>query len=177
LDPVVDGMLRSALSLLFLVAATHKLRAPATFRAQLGDYQIVPPGAAAATAAAVVAAELTTGSALLLASVRSLAAGAALGLLCGYSAAIALNLARGRRDIDCGCSGPALRQPLSPWLLARNAVLIGVAAAGLAPLRARTLFWVDSVSVLGGVSVLAALYAASNRMLVHGPALVRLRDS
>jgi hypothetical protein len=70
-----------------------------------------------------------------------------------------------------------LRQPLTPWLLVRNALLAGAAAACLAPVRPRTLIWVDAVSVLGAVAALAALYAASNRMLATRPALLRLRDS
>ena len=177
MDPVVERTLRSALALLFLVAAAHKLRAPTAFRAQLSDYRLVPARTTTAAAAAVVAGELTTGFALVAPSLRFAAAGAALLLLCAYSFAIALNLARGRRDMDCGCSGSAFRQPLTPWLLARNAVLVGIAAACLAPVQDRTLSWVDSVSVLGGVAVLATLYATSNRMLANAPALVRLRGS
>lgn len=177
MDPVVDTTLRSALALLFLVAAAHKLRAPASFRAQLAEYRLVPERATHALAAAVVAGELTTGVAFLWERLRVQAASAALLVLCAYSLAIALNLARGRRDIDCGCSGPAVRQPLTPWLLARNLALAGLAAACLAPVRGRTLVWIDAVSVLGAVSVLAALYAASNRMLAHAPALARLRGS
>jgi uncharacterized membrane protein len=177
MDPVIERMLRSALALLFLVAAVHKLRAPTAFRDQLADYRLVPGRATLAAAAAVVAGELTTGLALLAPSLRLAAPGAALVLLFAYSFAIALNLVRGRRDIDCGCSGPALRQPLTPWLLVRNALLVGIAVACLAPVRGRTLIWVDAVTVLGGVGVLAALYAASNRMLANAPALLRLRDS
>jgi hypothetical protein len=177
MDPVVDKTLRGALALLFLVAAAHKLRAPAAFQAHLADYRLFPGRATQGLAAAVVAGELATGLALLAASLRETAVAAALALLCTYSGAIALNLLRGRRDIDCGCSGPGIRQPLSPWLLARNALVAAIALACLAPLRARTLVWVDTVSVLGGVGVLAALYAASNRMLANAPALARLRDS
>jgi len=177
MDPVVERTLRSALALLFLVAAAHKLRAPSAFLDQLANYRLVPKRATQATAAAVVAGELTTGLAFLAPALHLAASSAALVLLFGYSFAIALNLVRGRRDIDCGCSGPALRQPLTPWLLVRNAVLVGFAAACLAPARDRTLIWVDAVTVLGGVSVLAALYAASNRMLANAPALLRLRDS
>jgi len=177
MDPVLLAMLRGALALLFLSAAVHKLRSPVTFRAQLTDYRLVPERATGAAAAAVVAGELATGFALVLPPLRASAGGAALGLLCVYSGAIALNLVRGRRDIDCGCSGPALRQPLTPWLLARNALLAGVAAACLAPVAARALVWLDSVTVAGGVLVLASLYAASNRMLASAPALARLRDA
>ena len=177
MDPVLETTLRSALALLFLVAAAHKLRAPTVFRSQLAAYQLVPERATGALAAADVAGELATGLGLLDSPLRLMAAVAALVWLSAYSFAIALNLVRGRRDIDCGCSGPAFRQPLTPWLLVRNALLIGVATACLVPVRGRALLWVDSVTVLGGVAVLAALYAASNRMLANAPALARLRGS
>jgi len=177
MDPIFGGTLCGALALLFLVAAAHKLRDPEAFRAQLDDYRLVPGRATPAVAAAVVAGELATGLAFLAPSLRAAADGAALALLGVYSAAIAVNLLRGRRDIDCGCSGPALRQPLSPWLLVRNALLAGVALACLAPLRTRSLIWVDGVSMLGGVAVLALLYAASNRLLASAPAFARLQDS
>jgi hypothetical protein len=173
MDPVVDRTLRGALALLFLVAAVHKLRAPAAFRAQLADYRLVPAPATPGLAAAVVAGELATGLALLAASLREAAVPAALALLCAYSGAIAINLLRGRREIDCGCSGPGLRQPLSPWLLARNGLIAAIALACVIPPRPRTLTWVDGVSVLGAVGVLIALYAASNRMLANAPALAR----
>ena len=40
MDPAIDLTLRAALALLFLVAATHKLRDPAAFRATFADYRI-----------------------------------------------------------------------------------------------------------------------------------------
>jgi hypothetical protein len=177
MDPMLGGTLCGALALLFLVAALHKLRDPAAFRAQLDDYRLVAKRAIPGVAAALVAGELATGLAFLAPPLRAVAAGAALALLCAYNAAIALNLLRGRRDIDCGCSGPGLRQPLSPWLLVRNALLAGIAVACLAPRGTRTLIWVDGVSMLGGVAVLAFLYAAANRLLASAPALASLRES
>ena len=177
MDPVHETTHRRAHAQHFLVAAAHKQRAPTVFRSQLAAYQLVPERATGALAAAVVAGELATGLGLLDSPLRLMAAVAALVWLSAYSFAIALNLVRGRRDIDCGCSGPAFRQPLTPWLLARNALLIGIAAAGLAPVQGRALLWGDSVTVVGGVAVLAALYAASNRMLANAPALARLRGS
>jgi len=38
-------------------------------------------------------------------------------LLALYTLAVVVNLARGRREIDCGCFGPAARQPLSAALV------------------------------------------------------------
>ena len=45
-----------------------------------------------------------------------------------YGGAIAVNLRRGRYLIDCGCGGPG--QGLSWFLVARNAILAGIAVHG-----------------------------------------------
>ena len=148
MDPVIDVALRGGLALLFLVAALHKTRDLGSFHATLANYRLLPPRATGAAALVVVA----------------LGAVAEAMLLAAYTGAIAVNLARGRRDIDCGCAGPARRQPLRPWLLVRNAVLIGAALACLAPERVRPIVWVDALTVAGTIGVLAALYAAVERL-------------
>jgi len=159
MDPVLDMTARAALALLFVVAASHKLRDPGRFRSTLAEYRLLPDVLTPLAAALVVAVELAVAAALLL----------------GYAAAIGINLARGRRDLDCGCAGPAVRRPISGWLVARNVALAGVALAGLLPVRPRALVWVDATTVAGGTAVLAALYASLDRMIAHAPGLARLR--
>jgi hypothetical protein len=100
----------------------------------------------------------------------------AAGLLAVYTGAIAINLARGRRDIDCGCAGPALREPLSGWLLGRNGILLAAALACLVPLRPRPLVWVDALTVTGAVAALAAFYGALDRLVANAPRLAHLRE-
>ena len=175
MDPAIDTTLRAALALLFLVAAGHKLRDPGRFRTTLAEYRLLPEALASIAAALVVAVELTVAGALVAPTLRRPGLGSAAALLLVYAAAVAINLARGRRDLDCGCAGPAVRRPISGWLVARNVLLAGAALAGLAPVRARPLGWVDGVTVAGGAAVLAALYAALDRMIAHAPALARLR--
>jgi hypothetical protein len=175
MDPVVDTTLRAALALLFLVAAGHKLRDLGRFRATLAEYRLLPAVLTAPGAAAVVAAELAVAAALAGPTVRRSGLVAAAVVLLVYAAAVGINLARGRRDLDCGCAGPAVRRPISAWLVARNVVLAAAALAGLAPVRARTLVWVDALTVAGGAAALAALYAALDRMIAHAPAMARLR--
>jgi hypothetical protein len=177
MDPVLDTTLRAALALLFLGAALHKLRAPAEFRATLAEYQLLPRRATGAMALAIASAELATAGALVLPALRAVSPFAPFILLGSYSAAIGVNLVRGRREIDCGCSGPALRQPLSPALLIRNAALAAGALACLLPVQGRPFAWPDAVSVAGSVLVLASLYASVNRMLASAPARARLRSA
>ena len=175
MDPVIVATLRAALALLFFVAAGHKLRDLGRFRATLGEYRLVPDRFAAPAAALLVAAEAAAAGALLVPGARAAGLLAAAALLFVYGAAIAINLARGRWDIDCGCAGPAVRRPITGWLVARNAVLAAAALAGLAPVHPRALLWVDAVTVAGATAALAACYASLDRVIAYAPRLARLR--
>jgi len=173
MDPVVDLTLRAALALLLLAAAVHKLRDPGTFRATLAEYRLLPDAVAPAAAGLVIGVELAIAAALLALPAPGLVATAL--LLATYALAIGINLARGRRHIDCGCGGPAARQPISGRLVARNLLLAAVALAGLAPIHARPLVWVDALTVVAATAALATLYATLDRMLADAPALARVR--
>jgi len=86
-----------------------------------------------------------------------------------------VNLARGRRHIDCGCAGPAARRPISGWLVARNATVAAAALGGLIPASPRPFSWVDGITVAGATATLAALYASLDRIVALAPARARLR--
>jgi hypothetical protein len=164
-DPTVVLIGRLTLSLLFGTAALHKLRDVASFRAALERYELLPPLWAVPAGAAVIAAEVGIAVGLLLPPAAPVAALAAAALLVLYGAAIAANLARGRRDIDCGCSGPARRQPISGWLVARNALLATLAVGAAVPMGSRSLTWVDGITVVAGVVAAALLYVAADGLL------------
>ena len=176
MDPVLAVVLRGALALLFVVAALHKLRDRDAFRATLDAYALLPSALTAPLARAVPLVELV--AALLLVVPRAAAVGASIAvlLLSVYALAMGVNLLRGRRDLDCGCMGPGARSPIGPELLVRNLFLIVVAlVAGFAPIHARALVWVDFVTVPLAVAVLAALYAAVERVLALAPTVAALR--
>ncbi|UCE85051.1 MAG: DoxX family membrane protein [Deltaproteobacteria bacterium] len=175
-DPAIQTPVRLALGLLLLGSSWHKLRHGAHFHAALEQYRVLPSRSTRAAAAALTAAELCVGIALFAGVAPRLAALAAAALLGSYSAAIAVNLARGRRDIDCGCAGPGARRPLSEGLLARNAVLIFGAALCALPSGARPLVWVDALTVTAGVAALALLYAACDAALANGARLRAARN-
>ena len=105
MDPTVDVVLRVSLALLLLEAAAHKARDLGRFRATLAAYRVLPAAWTSPAATSVVAAELATAGALVGPVPRALGSVAAAVLLLVYAAAIGANLARGRRHIDCGCSG------------------------------------------------------------------------
>jgi len=175
LDPAVDATLRVAFALLFLAAASHKLRDFGRFRTTLGEYRLLPVALVPLGAVLVVGVEIDAAVALLASVGRAPGPVAAAGLLVLYGAAIAVNLARGRQHIDCGCAGPAVRRPISSWLVARNAVLAAAALVGLAPVRPRPFVWVDALTVVAATATLAALYVSLDGLLAQAPALARLR--
>ena len=172
-DPAISWILRAGLAALMAIAAIHKSSDFGSFVQTLRDYRVLPEALAGWAAALVVALEVSLALALLVPAFASLAALACASLLAVYSAAIAANLARGRRHIDCGCMGPSARQPLSGGLLARNAALIAACGLAALPAAARALTWVDSVSIAGGVLVVSLLFHATNTLMAGSRALGR----
>jgi len=172
LDPALSLALRGGLALLLAAAAWHKLRDLTAFRAALAGYQLVPERALRVAACVLIAAELATASALVL---SSRAAGAAVTLLALYTGAVALNLARGRREIDCGCFGPAARQPLSFALVVRNLGLIALGLVCALPVAARALVLLDGLTIAAGIALGALLHGAINGLIANAPRLRALR--
>src|SRR2546430_15042876 len=100
MDPVIDATLRTALALLFLVAAGHKLRDLGRFRATLAEYRLVPAGLVPLAAALVVVAEAAAAGALPVPGARAAGPGSAACLPRVYLPAGPINPARGRRALD-----------------------------------------------------------------------------
>jgi hypothetical protein len=165
MDPSFHLVLRLGGALLLGSAALAKLRDVASFRDAVLGYALVPAPLAGATAAGLLAAELAAAAALLAPGAAG-ALGAA-ALLVVYAAAIAVNLVRGRRWIDCGCGGPGGRRALHGSLVARNLVVAAaLAATALAP-GPRALVALDALTVGAGVTALALLYAGADVALAN----------
>jgi len=176
LDPALTWTLIAALSLLFAASAAMKFADVGQFAAAVENYRILPPALAAATAWMIPALEALAAAGLLLPAARGGAAWLAAALLALFTAAIAINLARGRRDIDCGCFGAALRQQLSGWLVARNAVLLLAVAVAALPAHPRALGAVDLVTITFGAATLATLYASMNYLAASVPWIRELKS-
>ena len=65
--------------------------------------------------------------------------------------------------------------PLPLLLYGTAVVLIGLALTCLIPVRPRPLLWVDLVTIVGGVTVLAATFVSVNHLIANHPSLARLR--
>lgn len=174
-DPVFTTVLSLSFALLWFIACWQKLTAFESFAATLADYRIVPAVLVYSCSVLVTAVEFLIAVGLTVPSTRAAALVGTAALVLVYALAIGVNLLRGRRHIDCGCMGPALRQSLSGWLIVRNLVLAAVALSAIAA-SARAFVWLDMVTIAGGVVVLAFAYSAINRLIANAPELTRLRN-
>ena len=152
-------------ALLLASAAGHQLRALAGFRSTFVAYRLLPAALSARLAWCVPVGELAIAALLVMPRSRSAACLAGAGLLLCYAGAIALNLKRGRRDLDCGCSGPLERRPIAAWMVGRNILLAAALALAALPWSPRPLVLIDAVTLIGGVSMAALLYLAADRLL------------
>ncbi len=173
MDPVVSLALRASFAVLLATAAWHKLADPARFRAVLAAYDLLPGRFVAPLSAAVGPVEAALAFAVALGSAE--AALATASLMLAYALAIETNVRRGRRDIDCGCTGAAARVPLSRALVVRNVGLAGGAALLALPVVSRPLTWIDVASALAATATLAASWTASERLLALAPRAAALR--
>jgi len=88
---------------------------------------------------------------------------------------MAVNLARGRRDLDCGCSLSGAPRPVGEGLLVRNALLAALSLlAALAP-GARSLGGIDLLTVGAGAAALLLLQAGAEAALANAPRSAQLR--
>lgn len=161
MDPVFTVVLHASLSLLFAGALVHKLRDLPRFVAIVEDYEIGPRAFAGFFAYAVAAGE--AGAAIAFGLGLSFAPFLGLVLIVAYSTAIGVNLARGRRDIDCGCGGPGGHR-IGPGLLARNALLAIAALLSLVPPTDRPMGAFDIATVGFAVAFVAFAWSAAGRL-------------
>ena len=179
LDPVATSALSAVLSVIFLTGAWQKLRDHALFQANIENYRVLPDGLAWPAAIMLPMWEAGAGALLLFDATRTVGALLAIGLLSVVTTAVAINLLRGRSEIDCGCGslgGHVGDQTLSWGLAVRNAVLAIAAALVLRGDALRALVWIDYLSVAGGTLGLLGLYVTANQLMVNRPRLHALRN-
>jgi len=171
IDPTIVCTISAALALIFAASAAMKFLDLNEFRGAVENYRIVPEQLSGVIALAVPIAEIVGAIGLLLPTMHRGAAILLLMLLIVFSAAVAINLLRGRRNIDCGCFGPMLRQQLSWWLPARNLALIAMLAIAILPAYARSLTPLDLATIILAATALALLYVAANYLAANAPHL------
>jgi hypothetical protein len=160
IDPAFSAVVALGMALLFAAAVLHKLADWPRFRTALANYRIAPEWLAPGLALAIVALEIAAAALLPVPSSRPAGALIAAGLLGSYAVAIGVNLRRGRTSIDCGCFGPAARNPIGYWMVIRNLLLAILVLAAALPVSSRSLTALDALTIGGAVTCLAILYAA-----------------
>ncbi len=176
MDPVITVIISLCMSLLFGVAAVHKLQAPVVFKAAMGDYELVPTSLLGFISISLIILELVSSILVLIPTTQPAACSLMATLLLLYATVISINLYRGRRDIDCGCNGPATTQVLSWWLVSRNLIFSGLVVLAMAPTIERSLNRMDLFTIFFGVLVASGLYMGFNQLLSQAPRLAALRS-
>lgn len=173
-DPIVRGALGWSLAVLFASAAWHKGRDLHVFAAVLWNYELLPLSAIKPVALLLVVVESALAVSFLVPSPVPMAGYAAAALMLIYGFAIAVNLARGRTDMSCGCEGGEREQPLRAGLLVRNAILAAaalVATGSLAPgggsaggAVVREMVWLDWFAAAAAAATIVALWSAAGQL-------------
>jgi uncharacterized membrane protein YphA (DoxX/SURF4 family) len=118
---------RFALAIVFLLAGVAKLPRRREFTEAVLGYDLVAPRIGRLVGSWLPAVELGAAILLILGLATEVVAGLIGALLAGFSVAIVVNLVRGR-SIDCGCYGVVAERRITWLTVARNAVLIAMAA-------------------------------------------------
>lgn len=170
-DPAVTLTLAWLLAAIFGAAAVAKLRAPDVFAGVVANYRLLPAALVRPAALALPVVELAAALGLLVPASRPAAGAVVAALLLAFAAAMAINLRRGRDEIDCGCFVSLLRQRISWALVARNLLLAACAlvlAAGGGG-TGRALVALDWVTVGAGTGSALLLHAAAGRLFGTAP--------
>ncbi|MBS1093111.1 MauE/DoxX family redox-associated membrane protein [Gluconobacter wancherniae] len=158
--PLLSAMVSGAFATLFLFSAGYRLFNLKRAVAAVGAYRVVPPHLAWPVTFLLVLLEIIVGLWLVMGVKKVGAAVMAAGLLAIFAGAMIVNIARGRRDLKCGCL-PGLHATVSgrtAWLniLLANIILY----LGMMPRP--TSFIEDWVGMaLGGVILLLCISGLS----------------
>jgi len=181
IDPVFLRTSQAAVAILFGLAAASKMADMRRFEGTLASYGLLPDRLVAPMARAIALLEVAVAVALPLDAARLTAALGGLALLALFFAAIGISLARGNRDIDCGCwafgNKPAgASGGLSAWHLVRVLLLAALLAPSLFEPSSRTVVWVDYFTVAGGLAIAAGLFFVIDLLLANGATAQKLRS-
>lgn len=170
LDPTLALAGALVLAAIFGAAGPPKLLARDTFAGVLANYRLLPDPLVAPTALLLPCLEIAVALGLLIPATRAVAASGAGFLLLLFAVAMAVNLLRGRSDIDCGCAIGRLRERIGWPLVARNLLLAVVAFLLVIGTPAtRALGWLDAITLAATVATALLLHAAAGRLFGLAP--------
>ena len=154
-----------SIALLFASAGAHKLRGLTHFAEIFASYRVLPTTLARRLAWLIPCLVLAIAIGLLWEPSRRMAMMPAIGVLIVYAFGMAINLARGRRDLDCGCGTARDRRSIAAWMVWRNLFLAAALGIAAFPWSSRPLDLSDLLTVMGGLTVGVILYLALDQLL------------
>lgn len=144
------------IGLILLQAGISKLRHRALLPGVIANYRLLPPALVAPAAILLPLAEIVIG-ATLIAGLSPVPVLLAMLLLSLFAGAMAINIARGRSQIDCGCGRSQLRHPIGWPLVIRNLLLIALVAPRLLPAPPLSALDIATASA-GGIALFLAFH-------------------
>jgi uncharacterized membrane protein YphA (DoxX/SURF4 family) len=160
-------IIRLFLSVILIRAALHKFRDRKNFEAELKAYQLLPESFLSIAAVVLFFTEALTALMLLNVDWKFPVLIAAF-LLFTYSLAMAINLLKGRIDIDCGCTGPSGAKKTISWpLVFRNLVLVFLALLCVTPQATPSVSGPEQFMILAGTAVSLLLYETIEQAIAN----------
>lgn len=169
LDPMLQHTAAATLALVFGAAAYGKFTAWDEFEGVVQNFRVLPRSLVPLVAKLLPPLEAVAAAAILVPALRAAAGGVMAVLLAVFALGIAINLARGRLDIDCGCFRSSLKQNLSAWLVLRNLLLLVLAVACVTAPTGRELGAADLFFALMGALVLFLVYLSVGYVTLRRP--------
>ena len=164
LDPAYGFLIVAGTALLLASAALRKFHGPARFAHIVAAYRVLPATLGRLVAWLIPCLEAVIAIALGWGPVRNGAVIAAMALLIAYAAVLAVNLRRGRLDLDCGCGPARDRRRIAAWMVWRNVLLAASLGIAALPWSPRSLSLTDLLTIVSGLIVIITLYAAADRL-------------
>lgn len=157
------------LSWLLVFAGIHKLKNADYYAGILSDYLpvlFIYPFVLNALRVLLGVAEVLLAISLLIEPARPVALFLTAILLLIYAAAMAAQMMMGRKDIACGCAGPAAQTSISAGLVIRNIVLSSIIAITLfLPKQAMPMDLSAMTVSLSAAAFFIVLYMSSEQMI------------
>lgn len=156
-------LLTSVVGIALLVAGMSKLRDLEAHARVVMGYKILPAPLAARVGRALPFIEIALGGAMIARVGLPYTAWAVAALFVGYASGLAVNLARGRTELDCGCFafGGHDAPSISWWHVARALAFSAAAVLGLAVPGPTSFAEVATGLAIGGLAVVLAFGAAA----------------
>jgi len=146
------------IAMVFTMAAFGKLAAWGELAGVVQNFRVLPRSWALPVSFVLPPLEAAVAVGVLLPATRMAAAAGAAALFAVFGAALALNLYRGRRQIDCGCFRSGLKQLISGAAVVRNIVLTIAALLLAQSAGAATLSPLEWVMAVGAALTLMLCY-------------------